>query len=347
MVDETGVRSERVLLFAVPAVALLTGLVWLLGQSLDDVALLPDQGASWYEWKLPEPTVWTRLSAWIGYAAHQIVSWGLIYYAQTRARRWTRGLKTVNVVALAATLGFIALHQVQTRLFYDGLAQDVSIFSSQASVVLLLVAVLLMENRRRGLVAGRPAPIPATVVDFARRYHGYLFSWAIVYTFWYHPMVTTSGHLIGFFYMFLLLVQSCLFFTTAHTNRWWTITLELMVAVHGTLVAVMNSGPDGAWPRFLFGFLAVFVITQMHGLGLSARTRWLLFGAWLAGAAAVYWSRGLQHLHEVLRVPIAEYLVLAIMVLLLWPFALLAARRRRTPDEPPGQVASTSGRAVS
>ena len=331
-------RSERILLWAVPAVALLTGLVWLTGQSLRDVTLLPDQGAAWYEWKLPGPTAWTRLSAWFCYAAHQIVSWGLIYYAQTRVHRWSRGLKRVNVLAIGANLGFVALHVVQSQLFYDGLAQDVSIFSSQGSVVLLLVAVLLMENRRRGLVAGKRAPIPEVVVDFVRRYHGYLFSWAIVYTFWYHPMVATSGHLIGFFYMFLLLLQSCLIFTTAHTNRWWTMSLELMVAVHGTLVAVMSSGADGAWPRFLFGFLAVFVITQMHGLGLSTRTRWLLFVAWLAGAATVYTGRGLADLHEILRVPMAEYLVLAVLTLLLWPIALLV---RHFHDQDPAAVRET------
>ena len=82
-------------------------------------------------------------------------------------------------------------------------------------------------------------------------------------------METTAGHLIGLFYMFLLLLQGSLFMTRAHTNRWWTVSLELLVAVHGTLVAVMNSGPGGQWPMFLFGFLGVFVLTQMHGLGLG------------------------------------------------------------------------------
>ena len=148
-----------------------------------------------------------------------------------------------------------------------------SIFSSQGSVVLLLVVVLLMENRRRGMFFTTPMPMKAQVIDFARKYHGYLFSWAAIYTFWYHPMLNTSGHLIGFFYMFLILVQGSLFLTRAHTNRVWTLCLELLVAVHGTLVAIMNSGPNGIWPMFLFGFLAVFVITQMHGVGWSRRTR--------------------------------------------------------------------------
>jgi hypothetical protein len=335
MLKNYSVRGDRVLVLGVLVIALLTGAVWLLGHGLRDVVLLPDQGAAWYYWKLPEPTVWTRLSAWLGYAAHQLVSWGLIHYAQTRIRRYTHELKRVNLVALAANLGFVALHALQTQVFYDGLAQDVSIFSSQGSVVLLLVMVLLMENRRRGLVAGRRAPIPASVTDVVRRYHGYLFSWAVIYTFWYHPMEGTSGHLIGFFYVFLLLLQSSLVFTTAHTNRWWTLSLELLVAAHGTLVAVMNSGPEGMWPMFLFGFLTVFVLTQMHGLGLSAATRWSLFAVFLAAVVVVYSWRGVDSLDEIVRIPVIEYLLVAVLVLLIWLGVLavrfLGARRSRVP----------------
>ena len=114
---------------------------------------------------------------------------------------------------------------MQTQVFYDGLAQDVSIYSSQGSVILLLVVVLLMENRRRGLVFAKPAPIKRDGrADFARKYHGYLFSWAAIYTFWYHPMLNTPGHLVGFFYMFLLLLQGSLFLTRAHINRVWTLS---------------------------------------------------------------------------------------------------------------------------
>ncbi|WP_218148081.1 hypothetical protein [Lentzea xinjiangensis] len=324
MLNESRTRLG-VLGWGVVASALLTGLVWLLGQRLHGVALLPDQGASWYYWQLPDPTFWSRASAWTGYAAHQLVSWGLIHYAQTRVRRYTTGLHRLNVVALAANAGFIGLHAVQTQLFYDGLAQDVSIFSSQGSVVLLLVAVLLMENRRRGLVLTWSAPISEQVVGFVRRYHGYLFSWAAIYTFWYHPMESTSGHLIGFFYMFLLLVQSSLMFTTAHTNRWWTLTLELLVAVHGTLVAVMNSGPDGVWPMFLFGFVAIFVLTQMHGVGLGAAARWWIGGAFVVAALGVYSWRGFGRIDEVVRIPLIEYLLVGVLALLIWAGVRLAA----------------------
>lgn len=297
---------------------LFTALIWAAGGWLADTRaqLLPDTGASWYYWKLPEPTFWSRASAWGLYALHQVALWGLIYYAQTRPHRYTTGLHRVNVAALSVNALFIVLHFIQTHIWYDGLAQDVSIFSSQGSVILLLVAVLLMENQRRGLVWGKKAPISQEIGRFVRRYHGYLFAWAAVYTFWYHPMESTSGHLIGFVYMFFLLLQGSLFFTRVHINRWWTLTQEVMVLVHGTLVAVMQG--NGIWPMFAFGFAGLFVITQMHGLGLALRTRLGLLALYVLLVVWVYSDRGVAQLNEIIRIPLIEYVVMFLMAGLIW-----------------------------
>ena len=45
---------------------------------------------------------------------------------------------------------------------------------------------------------------PRWLTEAARRYHGYYFAWAIVYTFWYHPMEATTGHLIDYVSVFVL-----------------------------------------------------------------------------------------------------------------------------------------------
>lgn len=284
---------------------LFTGLIWVGGQMLSRPDLLPDQGASWYYWKRPDPTAWSRISAWVLYALHQIASWGLIAYTQTRVKRYTPGLHPVNKVALGVNALFILLHFVQTQIWYDGLAQDVSIWSSQGSVILMLVMILLMENRRRGLFWGRKVPIPQETTGFVRKYHGYVFSWAIVYTFWYHPMESTSGHLIGFFYMFLLMLQGSLFFTRIHTNRWWMLAQEAMVLVHGTLVALMQG--NGMWPMFFFGFAGLLILTQMHGVPLPKWVKWILLGAYIAGALVTYSLRDITMLHQVTWIPIIEY----------------------------------------
>jgi len=288
-----------------------TVLIWWAGRYLANVPHLPDTGASWYYWKLPEATIWTRLTSWGFYALHQISFWTLIYIAQTRVKKYTSGIHPINLIAMGMNAFFILLHFVQTQLWYDGIAQDVSIWSSQASVVLLLVAVLLMENKTRGLFFEKKIPFNKRITAFARKYHGYLFAWATVYTFWYHPMENSFGHLAGFLYMFLLLLQGSLFFTRVHLNKWWKLTQEVIVGIHGTLVAIFQGA--GLWPMFAFGFAGIFIVTQMHGLGWSKWIRGIIGGLYIAAVLFVYSSRGWIQANEIIRIPLIEYLAVFIM----------------------------------
>ena len=57
---------------------------------------LPDAGASWYYWKLPEPTFLGRATAWGGYLLHQLVIWFLIYRAQSARLKYSSTLHPVN-----------------------------------------------------------------------------------------------------------------------------------------------------------------------------------------------------------------------------------------------------------
>jgi len=314
-----------------------TGLIWFFGPWLDSVELRPDREiAFWYPWVSASPTIWTRLSVWGLYAAHQLTVWWLIWRAQSQATKYSNSLGRINVLALVANAVFIALHFLQTHVFYDGLAIDVPEQSSQWSVILLLVIVLLMENQRRGLFFGRKVK-GSLMEDSARalrKYHGYYFAWAIIYTFWYHPMVSTPGHLLGFLYMFLLMLQGSLFFTRMHVNKWWMVTQEVLVLIHGTLVA-LNNAPD-FWQMFCFGFAGLFVVTQMHGLGLSLPTRWAFLIAYVGGVAFVFSLGGLRHLHQITWIPLTEYAIVFVVAAVVWAtmkvLNAMQFRKARTQD---------------
>ncbi len=314
----------RALLIGVVVSLLFILLIWWLGPRLDKIELSPDLGASWYYWKLPSPTFWSRATAWGLYLLHQISFWSLIYYAQTRVKKYSTQLHIINYLALGVNAFFILLRVLQTHLWYDGLAQDVSIWSSQASVVVLLVWVLIMENQRRGMFFGKPLPLSKEIIRFARKYHGYFFAWATVYTFWYHPTIASSGHLIGFFYMFLLLLQGSLFFTRIHVNRWWTFVQEATVLVHGALVAVMQGGE--MWPMFAFGFGGILVITQMYGLKLKKWLRWTILGTYIGLALVVYSGRGLVNIHQITWIPLVDYLLVLVLSGIFW--LILRLRRK-------------------
>ncbi len=308
---------------------LFTALIWAAGERLNAVELLPDQGASWYYWKLPNPTFWSRATAWGFYVLHQVAIWALIYHAQTRVKTYTGGLHKVNVLALGLNALFILLHFIQTHLWYDGLAQDVSVWSSQGSVVLMLVLILLMENQRRGLFWGKKLNFLKESGRLVRKYHGYIFAWGLIYTFWYHPTVNTPGHLVGFFYMFLLLLQGSLMYTRIHINKWWMVAQEATVLFHGTMVAILQG--NGLWPMFAFGFAGVLVITQMHGLGLKAWMKWAILALYVGSVLLTYSQLGWARINEIIRIPLIEYLLVFALAGLISLGMWLARKMRRQP----------------
>ena len=162
----------------------------------------------------PCPTFQAK-SAWLCYAAHQAFAWAAIYLMQyhlsgpsadpfafngtasscvyntttheTPECGYADMLHWTQWLALLGHAAFILLHLLQTHVWYDGTALDMGENTSQISVVFMLVFVLFMENHERGLFFGARLPIEEVISAFALKYHGYLFSWATIYTFWYHP----------------------------------------------------------------------------------------------------------------------------------------------------------------
>lgn len=293
-----------------------------------------------YEWQLANPTIWSRATIWIGFALHQLAVWMTIYFAQKHYSKYTDRLRPVNIAALALNAGFIVLHYLQTYIFYDAIAQDIPSWTAQYAVIMMLVVILAMENKRRGMFFGRKVKFRQAFYDFLRRYHGYIFSFAVIYTFWFHPMVPTWGHLFGFAYVILVMVQGSLMFTRFHLNRRWTFLLEILVLPHAASVALNQSTSGLVW-MFLFGFIAIFLVTQMHGLGLKTWVKNVFYASFALTVAYVYLVlRQPYQVNEVIRIPMIEYLTVFALYGLWLLGARIAGRSDRLRD---GATAAPAG----
>ena len=300
-----------------------TVLIQVLGPNLRHFvdSFLPDQGSSWYYWKLPARDQLGMIVVWALYLGHQFSIWAAIYFAQKNLSGFRLpslwSLPKYSLVALAINIVFVSLHLAQTHLWFDGLAQDGPIFTSQYSVIIMLAIILILENPRRGLLLGRRAgkPFTAQVTGFFRRTHMYIFAWALVYTFWFHPMAADPQLLSGFFYMFLLFTQVTLAWTWVHFDRKWIILLESYVAIHAAIVAVFNTSFFNSsimWPMFFSGFTFMFVFTYFYAFKVSRRVYWLVtvvyigFLLWLYLPTPVGYGRSVQNLArlEFLWIPI-------------------------------------------
>ncbi len=306
--------------------------------------LNPDTGPTDYYWKLNMRDVFTMIITWTFYGFHQASVWILILWAQRQSYEGKLDKSKIfrYIVAMGGTtIGFTLLHLLQTHIWYDGLAQDVPIWTSQGSVIVMLSLLIVMQNPKRGLFFGKKSKklMRPEVAKVFMKSHPIIFSWALVYTFWFHPMDSSPALLSGFFFMGLLFIQVTVAYTKIHINKWWVLLVESYVAIHATFVAVAQWLDFGAnppmWPMFLLGFLAMIVFIYIHGLGLKNWVKWIILGGYVALLVFIYvptpfgFGRDFTYFLrlEFLWIPLILYLIAFIVALLAHGYLILKARK--------------------
>ncbi|WOO89039.1 hypothetical protein R2F61_09255 [Mollicutes bacterium LVI A0078] len=305
-------NTKRALIISVVVSLLLVLLIVLVDPLVSDRVLAPDTGASHYYWKLPTRNNFNQVIVWLLFLIHLS---GNYYLIRKRLKVKERDFTIENTNLLVFNVIMILIHFVQSIIGYDGLAQDVSVFSSQYSVIFMLVTIILMEIPRRGIIFGKKIKIDKNIMKFLYAIHGFVFTFSIVYTFWYHPVINTIGHLFGFFYMFLLFTQLSFVKTKIHTNPKWIVSLEVLVAFHGASVAyyVQNSS---LWSMFLFGFGFIFVFTQIYGLALKKMQIYAIQLIFIICAVGYYLITDISNVHQILWIPIVEYGHVVVMLII-------------------------------
>lgn len=292
--------------------AALTAVIGLTAANLSGFQIVGHTVAFADPWRLTEPNAMARLTAWGGYLLHNLLAWGIIYFAQREKPKYANNLRWFNWAMIGVTIIFSLLHVVQTQYFYDGLAQSVPEITALGSVAVMLMIIIILEAPRRGLIFGHKFKFKDGFIYIVRKYHSYFFTWAIIYDYWYHPTVGTFGHLMGFYYNFLIMVQATLLFNRAHLNKWWTFFLEVFVLIHAVAVAIFQGRE--MWPMFAFGFGAMIILTQMYGLGLNTWTKRSLAIIFILLAVGYYTYAGnIAGINEVIRIPLIDYAVIFLL----------------------------------
>jgi len=295
----------------------------LFGGSRNQIAFIPDQGFNWYYWQLPQIDNISRITGWSFFILHLIVTLFLAW--KVGKVKFSDTLSPWHIALFFSQIFFVILHFIQTAFWYDSLVHDTPVWLSQVSVIIMLVMMLIILNQKRGLFFGKKIPIPQSVTKFFIDIHGPYIILALVFTFWYHPMENTYGHLIGFFYMFMLFGQIIFANTKIHFNRIWVFLLEFTVLIHGTAIALqsknipsINASKD-MWPMFAFGFGAIAIITQIYLLKLPKWALILLNLIYLSSVVLVYIGgifsvRTFNQIGEIIYIPFIEYILVIVFI---------------------------------
>jgi hypothetical protein len=261
-----------------------------------------------YPFRLAQSSIWSHLVPWICYVVHQSGHWYLISQARSAHSRgelkWTPAgqLNPYAHKMLVLNGVMVLMHFLVSRFNYNGLCSSFSEISTLVAGVTSLVVVMMFEGPRRGWAFGCDVPSKTwseSLKRFAgqvKHYHGYMASFGIIVTFWYHPFEATLAHFTGWTHMMMLIVQSSLIYQNQHRDRYWTAIVEVWIMVHGTTVAYFQGYMSGElYSMFATSFLMLFAMSTAWGLPivqrfLSTKESWryyAVFGAIVALYAPV------------------------------------------------------------
>ncbi|RCH90840.1 hypothetical protein CU098_009419, partial [Rhizopus stolonifer] len=198
-----------------------------------------------YPWRLVYPNEFGQCMAWSAYLVHQFAQWFILAKVQLgkqeNAVRWSDNYQWWNWQMVYLNSLMLIFKLIHGHVYYDGLAATVPEGIAQGSVVAILVIAIIMAIPRRGIIFGLGKSSSASVVQFIKKYHGYVMSFGTVLNFHYHPV--------------------------SHRSKSWVLLLETWVFIHGTLTALIQ--PGIGWQIFSYGFMAIFLVNQIFQLKIS------------------------------------------------------------------------------
>ncbi|KAI9279076.1 hypothetical protein BY458DRAFT_503064 [Sporodiniella umbellata] len=224
-----------------------------------------------YPWRLLHPNELGQHMAWSAYIVHQLGQWFILakvqFGTQNNANRWSDDYQWWNWQMVYLNGSMLIFKLVHGHIYYDGLAANVPEGIAQGSVVNILVLAIIIAITKRGVIFGMGKGTSTNVVQFVKKYHGYIMSFGTVLNFHYHPVEGTMGHFFGFVYQCLLIWQSTNFLHKTHRSKSWILLLETWVFIHGTLTAIIQ--PGIGWQIFSYGFMSIFLMNQIFQLPIS------------------------------------------------------------------------------
>ena len=250
-------------------------------------------------------TLGAIISSSLFYLAHQIAVWVIMIKAWKSKNKLDGKIK-FNIIALAINVLFVFAHFFQTAVWRDSISSFVPLWVVHAGLFISLILFIYLQLNQRGLFLGIKIHSGGKLFFFMEKFHMIFFPWIIVFAFWFHPMEGNWILISVFLLLFLLFIQMGMVNTELHVNRYWLALLEVFIAAH--LIIIISQLKKDVWPVFLFGFLIVFIFTQLHAVKMKMWLRITIVSAAVILAAAIYGRlRGFSRLYEILYIPASIY----------------------------------------
>ena len=190
----------------------------------------------------------------IAIVCHQIATWWIFYrFAITRQRMKNR-LQFMHQVALAVTLGFSLIYLIVNAFFDVGLQKNASLGQTIVLLFLMGIYIFYQENNTHNFIAINLHKKVNQSKKAVNQYIGFILNWILINIMWNFLGFKEGLPVFAFIYVFMILVQNSLNYTTLGQSKYWNFTYEAIILLHIYSVGMKNGW---IWMVVLGGCLGI------------------------------------------------------------------------------------------
>jgi hypothetical protein len=190
----------------------------------------------------------------IAIVGHQVATWWIFYrFAITRQRMKNR-LQFMHQVALGVTFGFSFIYLVANVFLGTHLHEETKGWHTLVLLVLIGIYILYQENNTHNLFSFNLHKKVNQTKKAVNQYIGFGLNWLLINILWNALGIGGGLPVFAFIYVFLMLVQNSLNYTTLGQSKYWNFTYEAIVLIHLYSVGMQNGW---VWMIVISGFLGL------------------------------------------------------------------------------------------
>jgi hypothetical protein len=190
----------------------------------------------------------------IAIVVHQLATWWIFYrFAITRQRMKNR-LQFMHQVALGVTFGFSFIYLVSNAFLGKPLHEETKGWHTLVLLVLIGIYILYQENNTHNLFSFNLHKKVNQTKKAVNQYIGFGLNWLLINILWNALGIGGGLPVFAFIYVFLMLLQNSLNYTTLGQSKYWNFTYEAIILIHLYTVGMQNGW---IWMIVISGFLGI------------------------------------------------------------------------------------------
>lgn len=178
--------------------------------------------------------------SFILFMAHQGASWWVLYRFAMNRQRMSNRLHFMNRVFLGITFGFGLVYIVVIQWFNEGFSEVYQPIITPMMFIMVFGNILYQENNTHNVVNFHISEKTNQSKKTVNQYAGIFTTWLFINFLWLPIGFGSVLSIFSFAYIFLMLVQSSLSYTTYGQSRYWNFTYEVILLLHLSVIGLQQ-----------------------------------------------------------------------------------------------------------